>query len=75
MTSPAKFPSRDNAEITCGWLYDASTNDRLGPASENQTYLYLQSGAFTDTYAGHPRRVYVKDGRVQDKVSGVSWTC
>jgi hypothetical protein len=77
----ALFPERGDAEVTCGRLYDADTDEPLGPASEQLTYLSLLSkyrwcsgGIIRQDMATHLRRVYVKDGRVQHKVTGRVWT-
>lgn len=77
----SKFPEREAAEVTPGHLVDYETGEQLGPASDRQTYLSLQvkhvwsadKGVFSENYATHVKRVYVRDGRVQDKETGKVW--
>lgn len=70
------FPERDNAEVTCGWVYSHPDKQKLGPASERQTYESIRKwyahgiAIIEDNYAGCPRHVYVVGGCVQDKSTG-----
>lgn len=74
------FPSRDQAEVTCGQLYSHPDGDKLGVANERQTYesiakrYWTGNGCIPDNSFAVPKRVYVKHGCVQCKISGKRYT-
>lgn len=67
-----RYGNNDGGYIKCGNLYCAFRLDKVGCASEEQTYLSIMGNytkgnrVISDTYAGYPVKYYVVDGYISD---------